>query len=140
MKQIYITCMAFIILVITGCVSSRPVLYPNAQFQQGGQIAADQAIDSCKALAREAGISSANYKGRETAQNTAQGAAIGAVSGLVGGALSGRLGVGTAVGAASGATAGLISGLFSVNEPNPTYQNFINRCLQERGYDVLGWE
>ncbi len=129
-----------LILTIVGCSSSRPVLYPNDQYQQGGERAALNDIDACKAAAKQAGISNAQYKGQEMATNTAQGAAVGAVSGLIGGAISGGLGIGAAIGAASGATAGLVSSLFTVNQPNPTYQSFINRCLHERGYDVLGWE
>jgi len=134
MNQVNAFLMVLLILVITGCASSRPVFYPN------DQQAANHAIETCKARAEQAGISNVRYKTEQAVVNTTQGAAVGAVSGLVGGAFSGGLGIGAAIGAASGATIGLISSLFSVEEPNPTYQNFINRCLQERGYDVLGWE
>ncbi len=137
MKQLSIL---FIILLLTGCSSSRPVLYPDDQAGHGGQQAINSAIDACKASARKAGISKTSFQGERTATNTAKGAAVGAVSGLVGGAISGGLGIGAAIGAASGATAGLLSSLFSVDEPNPTYQNFVNRCLQDKGYQVLGWE
>ena len=46
----------------------------------------------------------------------------------------------TAVGAASVAIFGLLSGLLTPSRPNPTYINFVNRCLNERGYDVTRWE
>lgn len=48
------------------------------------------------------------------------------------------------VGAASGAVWGLLSGLFNAgtgtSQPNQAYTNFVNRCLQEKGYEVTGWQ
>jgi len=29
---------------------------------------------------------------------------------------------------------------YSENRPNPTFQGFVQRCLAERGYEVIGWE
>lgn len=127
-------------MILGGCSSSRPVLYPNDQYDRAGESTALHDIDACKAEAKRAGISNTSYQTEQVATNTAQGAAIGATSGLIGGAISGGLGLGAAIGAASGAAAGLISSMFTVTETNPTYQNFINRCLQERGYEVMGWE
>lgn len=142
--RVYLMKIYFILLVsiltLNGCSSSRPVLYHNEQYNQGGEGAALSDIDACKARAKQAGVSNSHYKAEEVATNTAQGAAIGATSGLIGGAISGGLGLGAAIGAASGAAAGLISSMFTVNETNPTYQNYINRCLHERGYEVMGWE
>ena len=34
-------------------------------------------------------------------------------------------------------------GLFSASgssQPNQAYRNFVNRCLQEKGYEVTGWQ
>lgn len=55
--------------------------------------------------------------------------------------MSGRgAGFGAAVGAATGATAGLVHGAAKQTEPSPVYKQYVNRCLHERGYDVLGWQ
>ncbi|MEE9344389.1 MAG: glycine zipper family protein [Methylococcales bacterium] len=137
MKQL---CLILMIITMMGCASNRPVLYPNEQFQQKGRQAADSAIDQCNALADETGISEVKYQGKRTATNGAKGAVLGAVSGAIGGAISGGVGIGTAIGAASGAAVGIISGLASSTDPSPTYQQFVNRCLRERGYEVIGWE
>ena len=47
--------------------------------------------------------------------------------------------VGAAAGAA-GAAAGAVRGGFDAADPNPTYRRFVERCLRERGYDVIGWQ
>ena len=46
---------------------------------------------------------------------------------------------GAAAGAAVGGTAGAVSGAFR-NDANPAYRNFVQRCLRDRGYDVIGWQ
>lgn len=137
MKQV---CLMLMVIAMVGCASNRPVLYPNEQFQQNGRQAADNAIDQCNALADETGISEINYQGKRTATNGAKGAVLGAVSGAIGGAISGGVGIGTAIGAASGAAVGIISGLANSTDSSPTYRQFVNRCLRDRGYDVIGWE
>ena len=48
------------------------------------------------------------------------------------------------IGAATGAVWGLLTGLFHAvvgpSQPNQAYTNFVNRCLQEKGYEVTGWQ
>ncbi|HEY3019959.1 MAG TPA: hypothetical protein VGJ32_07180, partial [Solirubrobacteraceae bacterium] len=64
-----------------------------------------------------------------------------AAIGAVGGAVSGRgAGTGAAVGAATGATAGAVHGAAKQTEPSPVYKRYVDRCLGERGYAVIGWQ
>jgi hypothetical protein len=46
--------------------------------------------------------------------------------------------------AATGATAGLIHGLFGgffgPEAPDPVVANFVDRCLREKGYELVGWK
>ncbi|MEE9425473.1 MAG: hypothetical protein V3V18_10920 [Methylococcales bacterium] len=136
MKQI---CIVLMILAMVGC-TNRPVLYPNEQFEQNGPQAADNTIEECEELASESGISNVQHNAKRTATHGAKGAALGAVSGAIGGAISGGVGIGTVIGAASGAAVGIVSGLIGSDYASPTYQQFVNSCLKERGYDVVGWE
>jgi hypothetical protein len=71
-----------------------------------------------------------------------RGAWIGAASGAVGGAIFGAAGSGSLIGAASGALWGLLSELFSAGSsaPSQAYTHFVNRCLQEKGYEVTEWQ
>jgi anti-sigma factor RsiW len=126
---------------LSGCASHSPVLYPNDEFQSQGQAAAYSAVEECKQLAEQAGSQPGNGAWTQTLISSAQGAAAGAVTGAVGGAISGNVGLGTLIGAATGATAGIVSAVFySNNNINPVYVQFVNRCLQEKGYEVAGWE
>jgi hypothetical protein len=135
----------FLVLVIAlameGCASTRPVLYPNEHFKAAGSKAAERDIESCMALAESAGADSAGSDVGQGAARTAGGAAVGAASGAVGGAIVGAAGSGSAIGAASGATASLLYWLFGgKSERSPAFENYVNQCLQERGYQPVGWD
>ena len=78
------------------------------------------------------------------ATGTVVGGGIGAASDAVGGAIVGAAGSGSMIGAASGAVWGLLTGLFYAIagplEPSQAYRKFVDRCLQEQGYEVSGWQ
>jgi hypothetical protein len=129
-----------IALSMQGCASTRPVLYPNQHYNTVGSKAAESDIERCMDLAEAAGADSGGSDAGEAATDAVGGAAIGAASGAVGGAVVGAAGSGSAIGAASGATAGLLRWIFSEPERSPAYENFVNKCLQERGYQPVGWD
>ena len=131
--------------LISACASQRPALYPNEQLRRVGSATADRDIDDCMRLAgnyvSSNGRVSKSAEGIVTESGT--GAAIGAAAGAAGGAIVGRAGTDAAVGAAgagaAGVTRGLIHSAKRSSEPAPTYKNFVNRCLREKGYDPIGW-
>lgn len=134
-------------LWLSGCSTTRPILYPNAKLQSAGQEVAQQDIEACKQMAESAGAQMGNSTGRggQMVARTAAGAGAGAATGAVAGAISGGSVVkGSMIGAATGATWGLVREIFyspgSSSQPNQTYLNFVNRCLQEKGYEVTGWQ
>ena len=130
-------------LLLTACSTAHPVLYPNAHMQSVGKEIAAQDIEACRQLAEAAGAEEGSGTAGRVATGTAVGGGVGAASGAVGGAISGAVGRGSMIGAASGAVWGLLMGLFSVSgssQPNQAYTNFVNRCLQEKGYEVSGWQ
>ncbi|OPY90626.1 MAG: hypothetical protein A4E72_00573 [Syntrophus sp. PtaU1.Bin208] len=123
-------------LLLAGCASG-PVLYPNAHLQKVGEAQAQKDVAECESLADRYVKSDA---GLAAAKSTAIGGAGGAVIGGAAGAVTGNLGRGLGVGAATGAAAGLVHGIIQASEPSPVFKNFMVRCLQERGYEVIGWE
>lgn len=129
-------------LMLSACSAAKPILYDNAHLKTVGKEAADQDIQVCKEAAEEAGAEEGSGKAGGVAKNTAVGAGVGAASGAVGGAISGSPGLGSAIGAASGAVWGLLMGLFhaSSSQPSQAYTNYVDRCLQEKGYEVTGWQ
>lgn len=120
-------------VVMLGACASRPVVY-------GGGTVAQADIDECKRLAREAGAGSGD--GRRIARDTALGAAAGGAATGVYGAVRGYNDVGNrvAAGAAAGAAVGAVRGVARSSEPSGTFKRYVNRCLRERGYDVVGWD
>ena len=131
-------------LLLAACSTAHPILYPNAHMQSVGKEVAAQDIEACRQLAETAGAEEGSGKAGRVATGTAVGGGVGAASGAVGGAISGAVGRGSMIGAASGAVWGLLTGLFYAvvgpSQPNQAYSNFVNRCLQEKGYEVTGWQ
>lgn len=138
MKYCYfgLTC----VFLLAACSAPQPIFYPNDHLKSVGRKASNRDIADCKRMAKQYGASEGPGKAAKAARSTAAGAGGGAVTGVVGGAIAGSAGRGAAIGAATGATAGLLKGLFSRPKPSQTYTAFVNRCLKERGYDVIGWE
>jgi predicted small lipoprotein YifL len=130
----------------SACGAKRPVVYPNERARQAGDAGVQADIDDCLTRAKQYGASSgaAQQAAGSVAGQTAVGAGTGAAVGAVGGAIYGDAGRGAAAGAATGATAGLLHGIFgafkSGGESDPVYQNFVDRCLREKGYEPIGWK
>jgi outer membrane lipoprotein SlyB len=120
------------------CAAQRPILYPNAHLQAVGIAAAQQDIADCLQRAAAAGYES-KVAGK-VAGSTAVGGATGAAVGATVGAVTGRAGPGAAMGAAGGGTAGLIRGLFHSRDLDPVQRRFVEQCLKEKGYQVIGWQ
>jgi len=132
-----------IVIGLSACSSTGPVLYPNAHFLSVGKDSAERDVEACERLAESAGAREGKGQTGNVATSTAMGAGIGAASGAAGGAIAGSVGQGSLIGAASGAVAGLLRGiLFSTrsSQPNQAYANFVSRCLEEKGYEVTGWQ
>ena len=137
-------CLVCGILLLSACSSAHPVLYPNAHMQSVGKEVTAQDIEACKQLAESAGAEEGTGKAGRVATGTVVGGGVGAAAGAVGGAISGSVGSGSMIGAATGAVWGLLTGLYHAfagpSQPNQAYTNFVNRCLQEKEYEVTGWQ
>lgn len=136
----YFLCCLIVPLTLFGCASTKvPQLYPNAHLGDVGPERASEDRKYCLTLADEYVEERGKYD--ELAKETGIGAVGGAAAGAVGGAiLGGSVGRATAAGAAAGAVITLVRGLFELREHSPSYQRFVEYCLQKRGYEVIGWE
>ncbi|AKH38686.1 MULTISPECIES: glycine zipper family protein [Nitrosomonas] len=143
MKLVMMLSSGLILLLLSACSSMQPILYPNTHFLSVGKEIAEQDINACEQLAKSAGAKEKSYgKSGDVASSTVMGAGVGAASGAAGGAVTGAAGTGSMVGAVSGAVWGLMRGLLysKPSQPDRAYANFVNRCLQEKGYEVTGWQ
>ena len=121
-------------MIFLSACASRPQLYPNQKLKSVGKEAAKSDVDQCMADA-DAYLESS--KGKKIARGAGAGAAIGAAMGAVGGLFTGNLGGsllrGGAIGAAGGGAAGALS-------PDEVKRHYVNQCLGEKGYNVIGWD
>lgn len=129
-------------VVVSGCATpvAKPAFYPNAHYQRVGPAQAEADAQACANLAQQSDVGSVNKM--DAAQAGAAGAAGVGTAGVVGSVLSGRkpdlkniaagaaaIGAGGAAATAAGQSVGG-SGL---------YRRFVQQCLAERGYQVIGW-
>jgi hypothetical protein len=123
----------FILLVLISC-ASRPILYPNKKLKMVGKDHSKKDIDQCVSDANKFLESS---KGKQIAKGAGAGAVIGAAMGGVAGVFSGNLGRGMVRGGAIGAAGGGAAGALA---PDQIKQRYVNQCLTDKGYQVIGWD
>ena len=128
--------------LLSGCASlmvkETPDFYPNAKYHKTGSPAAEQAANECMALADRYVPEPPCYC--DLLKDTLGGGVIGAGSGaIVGPIMHEKVGRTTGAGAAVGSLLGLIYSVDRMNEHTPKYQRFVELCLRDKGYEVLGW-
>ncbi|MDP2448299.1 MAG: glycine zipper family protein [Polaromonas sp.] len=141
--------LALVLGILPGCASTgsaspsaRPVLYPNATLHRVGDAQGRAEADACMARAMQAGLTSAENT-HAVARGAGVGAATGGVAAAVGALITGRGTEGViragAGGAAVGGSAGAVQGAFRNDRPSSTYRAYVQRCLADKGFDVIGW-
>ena len=121
-------------MLLASC-ATQPVVVAR-EGQRPSTSAAPQAdIDACLAEAKQAVESD---RAKVVAQNTAEGAVVGGAVGGAAGAVLGQ-GRGAGAGAAGGAAGAFVRSMLRWRDPDPVEKGYVNRCLRQRGYDVLGW-
>ncbi len=139
----------FVLGGLTACASTgpnspaaRPVLYPNATLNRVGDAQGRAEADACMARAASAGLTP-EEKNNAVARGAGGGAAAGGVAAAVGALITGRGSEGVvragAAGAAVGGSAGAVQGAVRGDRPSGIYRNFVQRCLADKGFDVIGW-
>ena len=127
-----------IAILSSACAKKRPVLYPNATYHSAGPTVAQGDIDDCIQMAADYGHET--DQGKKVAGSTAKGAAVGAAVGGAVGLVTGRPGRGLAAGAAGGGAGGLTRGAMKSGDPAEIERRFVEQCLRDKGYKVIGWK
>lgn len=133
MKTSKITLLMLSLFLFTSC-ASRPKLYPNETLKTKGKVASEADIDQCMKDADDYLDSS---EGKKIAKSAGFGAMVGGAMGAVAGAFTGDIGGGLAQGAAIGGAGGAVSGSLS---PDEIKHRYVNQCLADKGYHVMGWD
>jgi hypothetical protein len=140
-RVLQLTFVVALVVMLTACASQpkQPVLYPNNHLQQVGEQTAQRDIDACVQLARGSNVN--ETQDGEVGKRAAGGAAIGGTSAAAWGLVrGGDVGNRALAGAAAGATAGAVSGGLQSTETSELFKNFVNKCLSDKGYSVIGWQ
>lgn len=130
---LFIFCLALLPFVLTGC-ASKPQLYPNAKYKQAGEAQAEADIDACE---QDAEKFLKSPRGKNIARGAGGGAVVGGAIGAVAGIFTGNVAGGAVTGAAVGGVGGGAAGAM---KPDEIKRRYINQCLSEKGYQVLGWD
>ncbi len=141
-NHLAISLAAIAAVLLTGCATpvAKPAFYPNAHYQRMGPAQANADAQYCAELAQQSEVTAVNKV--DAGRSAAAGAAGVGTAGVVGSLLSGHkldlkniaagaaaIGAGGAAATAAGQSVGG-SGL---------YRQFVQQCLAERGYQVIGW-
>lgn len=127
-----------LLLGVAGCATQRPVLYPNAKYNHVGPDIANRDVDECIRFAEQHGVTHSG--GEKAVRRGAEGAVVGGAAGAGVGAVRGNVGERAGAGAAGGAAAGVARGAIDSGQPGGVYKGFVQRCLREKGYEVVGWK
>lgn len=122
-----------LVFTLLSC-ASRPKLYPNEKLRHAGKDIAEKDIDRC---IEDGDNYLESSKGKKIARGAGAGTAIGGAIGAVGGIFTGNLGRGLVRGGAMGAAGGGAAGALS---PDKVKRNYVNQCLADQGYQVIGWD
>jgi hypothetical protein len=142
MKNSFALSLTAVAVLLAGCATpvAKPAFYPNAHYQQVGPAQAQADAQACATMAQQSDVGAVNRS--DAGRAAAAGAAGVGAAGVVGSLLSGHkpdlrdiaagaaaVGVGGAAATAAGQSVG----------GNPMYRQFVQQCLAERGYHVIGW-
>lgn len=134
--------LTFLLILSLASCSYRPILDPHGKYLEVGEEQADADIDECK---KEADAYFDKIKmeraGKEAVRKGVIWTVLGTALGFfIGGNTSSTL-TGAAFGAGGGAAVGGLSVLGEDKvTPDQLKQNYMTRCLAEKGYVVLGWK
>ena len=132
----------FVVVGVSACSAvsgpKTPDLFPNEKLSSTpmGVVQAD--VNSCMAMAEQY-IKEPNKYG-DMAKRGVIGGAVGAGTGALAGTITrSNPGRATGAGAAVGGILGVLSGMSEMNQRSPSYERFVEHCLQKKGYEITGW-
>ena len=117
----------------------QPDFYPNAHYKKAGPEKTRAAVQSCQADAQSHLAATAEKHGmlRDTTRGAARGAAKGALAGAI---FDDKAGRGAGAGAALGGLSAAGKSVREEREGSPEYRKFMEACLEDKGYKVIGWK
>ncbi len=137
-RSLIVTAACLISLPSAVLATPTPNLYPNQHLNEVGATAARRDVIDCQIKAED--YLAQNSKSNSGAKKVLRGGAKGAALGALGGAIAGNAGRGAGAGAAIGGTASLLNSAKESREGSPEYRQYVEACLDDLGYKVVGWK
>jgi outer membrane lipoprotein SlyB len=142
-NHLHITFTAIAAVLLSACATpvAKPAFYPNMHFQRVGPAQAQADAQVCSSLADQSGVGAVNKV--DAGRAAATGAAGVGAAGVVGSLLSGHkpdlrdIAAGAAAIGAAGAAATAAGQSVGGSQ---MHRQFVQQCLAERGYQVIGWQ
>lgn len=127
-------------LGLTACASSSPVVYSKKKDSVAMDARTQRDVSECSARA-DSRVGRNGIKGAQVAQQAGSTAAVGFVAAAVGSVVSNTRGAfERARGAAAGGASGMATKiLLDWNQGDDVFQGYVEKCLEQRGHEVLGW-
>ncbi len=127
-------------VLLGACASTAPVVYSKKHDRVETSARTQADIAQCSQAA-DARVGRNGLNTETVTRQSASTAGVGFVAAAVGGVVSRSKGVWErARGAAAGGASGMATKLLlEWNEGDEVFQNHVERCLQARGHEVLGW-
>jgi hypothetical protein len=129
-------------LLSSGCATpvAKPAFYPNAHYQYVGPAQAQADAKACTSMAQQSDVGAVNKSDatRAAATGAAGVGAAGVVSSLISGHKPDLRDIAAGAAAIGAAGAAATAAGQSVGGSN-MHRQFVQQCLSERGYQVIGW-
>jgi len=131
----------FLILLFASCVSYKPIFEENQKFITVGKEIANNDFNKCR---KKADDYLDEYKSKRIANEVFRKATFGAIFGGITGFIFGNSTQSLLRGAVGGGiVGGVYGGLVSAGAGNLTSdeikQRYITKCLNQNGYEIIGW-
>lgn len=134
-------CLAVLLAPAIAVARPRPDLYPNQYLKSVGDVQANRDVIECEIQADDYVVEKQGSAGKDAARGAVKGAALGALASTITKSNAGR-------GAGAGAAVGGLSSLLGSKKQqkeyeqqgSPEFRKFMEACLEDKGYRVVGWK
>ena len=127
----------FVFVPLAAFAVPKPELYNNKYLQEVGSQRAARDTNECSVAANDYVASSESGVGRDAVRGAAKGAAYGALAATI---MNQNAGRGAGAGAALSGLRGVGSAAREKKDGSPEYRKYVEACLEDRGYKVIGWK
>ena len=119
-----------------------PLLYPNDAFNSRSRAQVEADIHECDLRADQfVKKPTTGQQTRDVMLSAFESAVVGTAAGALGGTImGGSVGKAAGAGAAIGGVVGAYGAIKEAGNISPQERGFIQACLEEKGYKVMGWQ